>query len=465
MGMVWRVKKLIQDFRYRKVDIGENSRINLGVQINNPQNMKIGDNTYINGGVFSIGENSKIHIGNDCLISYNVHFRTASHHYENKNELIRRQGEFEKDITIEDDVWVGYGAQIMPGVTIHSGAVIGAGAVVTRDVAPYTVVGGGPGQGYQNPKVILSIIIPVYNTAKQLRRCLNSIVTQLNDKVEVILINDGSTDNSISIIHDYIEHYNQLKLYDKPNEGVSSSRNIGLKMAVGQYVAFVDSDDYVENDYICKMLANIQKMELDKLDLMIFGFYRREGENYSANSPMVRKNESDIIKDIFVQKYNAPWNKIFKKSIIDTYKLEFPVSMKTSEDFLFLLDYVQNTCKIGVADECCIYNYCDNPCGAVNNTKEQYLIDTIKIYHKIQAMMKNHSISYINEIENSIMERYYYIVYNLLRMGDNKKELRSILYTLNFDLKQMSNLDRKNKLKRFLVEHQCFSIIERSIKK
>lgn len=461
MSMVWRIKKLIQDYRYRKVDIGDNSRINLGVQISNPQNMKIGDNTYINGGVFSISENSKICIGNDCLISYNVHFRTVSHYYENKNELIRNQGEFEKDIIIEDDVWVGYGAQIMPGVTVHRGAVIGAGAVVTRDVLPYTVVGGAS-QSYQNSQIVLSIIVPVYNTAKQLRRCLDSIVPQLNNKVEVILVNDGSTDNSKDIICDYIDNYNQFRLYDKPNEGVSAARNIGLKVASGKYVTFLDSDDYVEPDYMRKIIENIHKMEQDELDLMIFGFYRKVGENYRVNLPDAKGN---IIKEIFTQKYNAPWNKIFKKSLIDAYELEFPVSMKTSEDFLFLLDYVQNTCKIGVADECCIYNYCDNPCGAVNNTKEQYLIDTIKIYHKIQAMMKNHSISYINEIENSIMERYYYIVYNLLRMGDNKKELRSILYTLNFDLKQMLNLDRKNKLKRFLVKHQLFSIIERSIKR
>lgn len=461
MSMVWRIKKLIQDYRYRKVDIGDNSRINLGVQISNPQNMKIGDNTYINGGVFSISENSKICIGNDCLISYNVHFRTVSHYYENKNELIRNQGEFEKDIIIEDDVWVGYGAQIMPGVTVHRGAVIGAGAVVTRDVLPYTVVGGAS-QSYQNSQIVLSIIVPVYNTAKSLRRCLDSIVPQLNNKVEVILVNDGSTDNSKDIICDYIDNYNQFRLYDKPNERVSAARNIGLKVASGKYVTFLDSDDYVEPDYMRKIIENIHKMEQDELDLMIFGFYRKVGENYRVNLPDAKGN---IIKEIFTQKYNAPWNKIFKKSLIDAYELEFPVSMKTSEDFLFLLDYVQNTCKIGVADECCIYNYCDNPCGAVNNTKEQYLIDTIKIYHKIQAMMKNHSISYINEIENSIMERYYYIVYNLLRMGDNKKELRSILYTLNFDLKQMLNLDRKNKLKRFLVKHQLFSIIERSIKR
>lgn len=149
---MWKVKKIVQDYQYRLVELGKNSRINLGVQISNPQNMKIGSNTYINGGTFSIGANSKILIGNDCLISYNVHLRTASHNYEKKDELIRKQGEFEKDIVIEDDVWIGYGVQIMPGVTIHRGAVIGAGAVVTHDIDPYTVWGGVPAKYIKSRK-------------------------------------------------------------------------------------------------------------------------------------------------------------------------------------------------------------------------------------------------------------------------------------------------------------------------
>lgn len=331
---------------------------------------------------------------------------------------------------------------------------------------PRLLLWGGTSQGYQTPKVILSIIVPVYNTAKQLRRCLDSIVTQLNDQVEVILINDGSTDNSVSIIRDYMERYNQLKLYDKPNEGVSASRNIGLKVACGQYVSFVDSDDYVEKDYISKMFANIKRMELDKLDCMVFGFYRRVDENCSEISPIVRKDEKEVIKDILVQKYNAPWNKIFKKSIIDKYKLKFPCTMKTSEDLFFLLAYVEHGCKIGVTNDCYIYNYCDNPCGTVNSAKEQNLVDTVRIYHKIQSMADNSQVDYMDEIENTIMERYYYIVYNnLLKSGGSKRELRSTMNMLNIDLKQMAELDKKNKIKRFLVEHQIFPLIELSIRK
>lgn len=144
MEVFWYIRKFAQNFRYRKLKMGKGSRLNLGVQINDPERIQIGNNSYINGGVFAIGKKSKIIIGNDCLISYNVHFRTVMHVYSDKKTLIREQGHIEKDIIVKDDVWVGYGAQIMPGVTLHTGSVIGAGAVVTHDVPAYAVVVGVP---------------------------------------------------------------------------------------------------------------------------------------------------------------------------------------------------------------------------------------------------------------------------------------------------------------------------------
>lgn len=137
-------RKLSNKKRLKKMNIGSNCNITDKVIFHHPENIIIGNNTLINGGMIIAGETSKVEIGNDCLISYNVHIRTTSHNYKKKNELIRNQGHFEKDIIIEDDVWIGFGAQIMPGVTLHKGCVVGAGAVVTKDVSEYTVVAGVP---------------------------------------------------------------------------------------------------------------------------------------------------------------------------------------------------------------------------------------------------------------------------------------------------------------------------------
>lgn len=144
MKLIYDFKKYMQKKRYKKLNIGTNSRVNYGVVIDNCQNVFIGNNTYINGGRIHAGLNSKIIIGSDCLISYNIHFRTVSHNYEKKSVLVRNQGNFEKDIIIEDDCWIGYGVQILPGITLHKGCVIGAGAVVTKDVPEYAVVAGVP---------------------------------------------------------------------------------------------------------------------------------------------------------------------------------------------------------------------------------------------------------------------------------------------------------------------------------
>lgn len=144
MGLINYIKKHNHKKYIKEVKKGNNVSINIGTILKNPHNITIGSNTYINGGYLFAGEKSKIIIGEDCLISYNVHIRTTTHNYKKKSIKIREQGNIEKDIKIEDDVWIGFGAQIMPGVTLHTGCVIGAGAVVTKDVDEYTVVAGVP---------------------------------------------------------------------------------------------------------------------------------------------------------------------------------------------------------------------------------------------------------------------------------------------------------------------------------
>ena len=139
------IERVMTIFNKRnKIDTGVNVRIGRKTAIMEPQNIHIGNNSYVNGGFLFAGKNSKIIIGNNCLISYNVHIRTSTHNYRNKTKLIREQGNVENNIVIQDDCWIGFGAQIMPGITIAEGCVIGAGSIVTKNTEPYSVYVGIP---------------------------------------------------------------------------------------------------------------------------------------------------------------------------------------------------------------------------------------------------------------------------------------------------------------------------------
>lgn len=107
-----------------------------------PKHITVGRNSYINGGQLIASPNAYIKIGDDCLLSYNVHLRTDMHLYRERDVLIREQGSKEADIIIGNDVWIGYGAQIFGGVTLGDGCVVGAGAIITKDVMPYQVIVG-----------------------------------------------------------------------------------------------------------------------------------------------------------------------------------------------------------------------------------------------------------------------------------------------------------------------------------
>lgn len=131
--------------KYYLVNKDKTVRIAKTTRIANPQNVTIGTRTYINGNCYLIaGQESRILIGDNCLIADNVHIRTSTHLYMDKTTLIQKQGHTERDIIIGNDVWIGFGSQIMCGVKVGNGAVIAAGAVVTKDVEDYAVVGGIP---------------------------------------------------------------------------------------------------------------------------------------------------------------------------------------------------------------------------------------------------------------------------------------------------------------------------------
>ncbi|WP_051827327.1 acyltransferase [Metabacillus indicus] len=137
-------RKKYYENKINKAVINRGGRLNFECRVANPQNVSIGKGTYINGGYIFASPNANIIIGENCLISYNVHMRTDTHIYIEKDKPINIQGHIEKDIVIEDDVWIGYGAQIMQGITLKKGSVVGAGAIVTKDTQPYGIYAGIP---------------------------------------------------------------------------------------------------------------------------------------------------------------------------------------------------------------------------------------------------------------------------------------------------------------------------------
>ena len=121
---------------------GSEGRVTANVDVRFPANVHIGARSYINGGMVAASKNARIVIGEDCMLSYGVHLRTDMHRHDRTDVPMAQQGTDEEDIVIGDDVWIGYGAQVMSGVKVGSHAIVGAGAVVTHDVPEYAVVGG-----------------------------------------------------------------------------------------------------------------------------------------------------------------------------------------------------------------------------------------------------------------------------------------------------------------------------------
>lgn len=215
---------------------------------------------------------------------------------------------------------------------------------------------------------MISIIVPVYNSRDTLERCIDSILNQTFQYFELIIVDDGSVDDSWSIINQYSEKDVRIIPLSKENGGVGSARNMGIESAHGEYVCFVDSDDYVSSHYLEDLVNCIEEWDVDLAMCLI---NKTPKERFSPETFFEDNNM--IINSILLQKeQNAgPYNKLFKRSIIDN--LRFNEDIYMGEDTLFCVEYAKK-CRNAIRCNKILYYY-DIPTSSA-----AYLADKSKLW-------------------------------------------------------------------------------------
>lgn len=248
----------------------------------------------------------------------------------------------------------------------------------------------------------ISIIIPVYNGEKYIKKCLDSIKSQTFQDYEVLIINDGSKDNTKKIIETYLED-DRFKLYNRTNHGIGSSRNFGIEKSKGNYICFIDSDDYVHLNYLEKLYTKINS---DKLDMVVCNYIELNEELNIEKKVKINEFANTTINknpELLLEINKSPWNKIYKKNIIKNIK--FPENLKY-EDTEFLLKVMKNA-KIGYINE--YLNYYIIHSNSETTTMDKRVFDILTIIKNIRDFYENSNSDvkeYINRMTLQILTTY-----------------------------------------------------------
>ncbi len=302
---------------------------------------------------------------------------------------------------------------------------------------------------------MISIIVPIYNAEKYLKKCINSILNQSYEDFELLLVNDGSSDQSLIICKEMVTLDNRISVYSQTNHGVSSARNFGIDVAKGDFIVFVDADDWVEKDY----LLNLYNKHIETgSDLTISNFKsvfsnnRIQKSMFFATRIFYTKNSFN--PDDFFDKYtfllgNNPFSKLFKTNIIKQNNIYFNKQLKNGEDFIFVLEYALQCKKISSVED---YSYCYNQANIGSATKKynknyyRDLKSTKDVYFRILEKYRNVSDyeklhHYFRVASKAIVEetkvsnkKSFFEKYKSVKKILNKDEIK--VYRKNFDLKE-----------------------------
>lgn len=224
-----------------------------------------------------------------------------------------------------------------------------------------------------------SIIVPIFNVERALPRCINSIINQTFTDFELILVDDGSTDNSLKICKEYSKKDARIVVISQNNSGPSAARNAGLNLANGEHVVFIDSDDYIAVDYLEKLLAN-------KSDLTICGVTNVD-ENGTIISTVDHEEEycNDLkqLYRLFRRGVFSPCCKLFKKDIIEKNQIRFPENLSWGEDGVFVCRYIAHICDFNYISQNGYYYVKYNSRTTLSTRISNDTMDTIMLFQDL----------------------------------------------------------------------------------
>lgn len=258
----------------------------------------------------------------------------------------------------------------------------------------------------------ISIIVPIYNAEKYLNKCLDSLINQTKKELEFILVNDGSTDNTETIIKTYIDE--RIKYYKNKNQGIGKTRNFGVEKATGKYLMFLDSDDYLSEDTCEKLYEKAQK---EKLDLVVFDFYRVE--NNELKKVLINNFKSSSLKtnpNLLLEINLGPCNKLYKRELIIKNKTKFQEKLKY-EDTTFVVETINNAKKIGKLNECLHYYVIHEQ--SETTVRDERVFDILKIVDIVRTYFK-----YKDYMQDTVKKLIVKILTNYTIQQRNQKDIK-----------------------------------------
>lgn len=285
-----------------------------------------------------------------------------------------------------------------------------------------------------NVKDLISIVIPIYNSEKTLCRCLDSLISQIYTKIEIVLVDNGSKDKSLAICRDYAKKDNRVKVYIQTDGNQGAARNLGISKSKGNYLMFVDSDDYVTKEFCIYALRTIKQF---KSDIAIFNYFIDLNNSITQQKIFSKEDNGVISKEKVLKsltKESFMWNKIYRKTLFQN--IIFPENEKF-EDIATTYKLIEEANNISYLNKS-LYFYVHNSQSTVNNSQnfDDYLINSLDLYSFIKK--KYPKVCKNIEIQEWLVElALFYYVKGTTENKSLKKRALNIINSNNITPKRL----------------------------